>query len=500
MNWKIGLVIFLIALTSKILFFTNHVPFTQDQVKDVMIARNYLAEKNYLIPYGPKASVGVYIPPLYYYLQMFGQLVMPEEFYATDYLIIILESLTPVLVFYLIFWICNNTLASFGGALIYLISPGVLGASSAWNPHLVPLFGLIFVISFMKYIFQKKWWGLMGGLLSLGVLVNLHFQWFVLIPLVIVMLAVAGYRIKNSWKILFLSVILILAMLWPYYYYEIGHGWSNTKSAVEFLKNGGLIYEQVRKPAYVAVFFSNFYMRMITGDLFVTSWDKQYEIIHIPMIVGSVLFWVIILVNLYWLRRTNNKKLALYMVIFGTMFIFLRFYKGAKPDFYIYIFMHFVFVLIGTLIGLAGKKWPKFLQIIPFLVIMAIELLAISKIPPYNDYADFTKISEQVNKTATGGVISIEILNQELEIPLDYFLKGKYVEGKMKDETNYYVLVCYTSQGCDKYEPNKNTVNNIYKRNNIDKTDYSYYWPKYNPNASFVVAAGRYRANFLRVN
>jgi 4-amino-4-deoxy-L-arabinose transferase-like glycosyltransferase len=122
--------------------------------------------------------------PLYYYLQLLAQLIFGNTFYAMSVLIMLLESTTPIMLFYLLTKVGLKRKISFLGALLYVFNPGaIMLAVSAWNPNLVPFFTIILLISGLWFLLENRIYGLLIAILAMVFLVNLHFQWFVYIAI-----------------------------------------------------------------------------------------------------------------------------------------------------------------------------------------------------------------------------------------------------------------------------------------------------------------------------
>src|SRR3989344_1515257 len=135
-----GILLWIFSLSLHSYYFFHNRTFGQDQARDVMIAEANIAEGRWLIGYGPKASVGdFYLPPLYYYLQT-GLYAIVSWPLAMGLLITIVESFTPVLLWYLLSKRVHPTAGVVAG-LLYTISPVVVTfATFMWNPNMIPFF------------------------------------------------------------------------------------------------------------------------------------------------------------------------------------------------------------------------------------------------------------------------------------------------------------------------------------------------------------------------
>lgn len=497
--------LFLLAFFSKIFFFVTHLSFSQDQVRDVLFIRDLIERGNFYIPVGPSTSVGdFFLPPLYYYLHLLSQLIFFRHFYAMDFLVIVLESFTPVVIFFLAQKITRDRVVALGAAVIYIFAVGVLVASRAWNPHLVPLTSTLFITSFLCYFLEKKPVWLVGLGLSLAVLVQLHFQWFVFVPLVLVVGAHAFRQWRKTWQYLVVAGVSAVILFSPYLWYEIQSGFHNTQQAAALLSNSDQVYERVRKPVYVTFFFPNFFQRMLFGNLFVQDWDEQYEVFQTPMNIGVVAFLSLLALYVWWAWQEFRGKKNFYPVLHLSMFLimaaFLRIYKGDKPDYYIFVFLSFLPVFMAGAIKAVLKTQNSLIKIVPFGAIVFLQLLALTRIPVHNDYHSYQLLMSRIQELAAAERVLVVPTHQELEVPLTYFLNQEYFDLTKKDTAEYYVLFCYAFQRCDLYEPNAQSSYNFFKYNHIDPVDFSYSWEHFDPERSFVLTEGNYTAHFLKVN
>ncbi|MCB9812838.1 MAG: glycosyltransferase family 39 protein [Pseudomonadales bacterium] len=447
--WKIFALLYIISFLTRIFYFINHVPFAQDQIRDVLFIREIISNGKYFIPFGPSTSVGnFFLPPLYYYFQLLSHIIFFNKFYAMDLFVILIESLTPLMIFFVTHKLTKKIIPSIFSGLIYIFSPMVLIASYAWNPNLIPFFSTLFLVSVLVYFIDKKKHYLGSALISFVVLINLHFQWFVLLPLLLILLFHSLKNLKITWKILVFSSIFCIMLMSPYLFVEFQSKFGNSTTAMEFLNNKELVFERVRIPAYISVFFPNFFHRFLFNNLFINNWEFQYENFGGTLIINSILFWLIILIYFKYalkdLKKKNSLYPAIYITIFTFMSLFLRLYKGDKPDYYLYVFMQFMPILLVYSISNIVRKHIVRNSI--FIFIISLEIISFLKIPSYNAYNLFKDIADEVKQLDSK--VYIETTNQELDLSLKYFLLDDLTSSSDINTADYYVLVCYTNENC----------------------------------------------------
>lgn len=483
-NWRLLLVLFSAALLWRVAYLLTHVSFTQDQVRDVLLIRNFIASKNFYIPLGPAAASysNFNVLPLYYYLQLLAQLVFGNTFYAMSVLTMLLESTTPIMLFYLLTKVGLKRKISFLGALLYVFTPGAITlAVSAWNPNLVPFFTIILLIGGLWFLLENRIYGLLIAILAMVFLVNLHFQWFVILPFVLIIGAKALWQIKKTWKTLLLGILLGSLFLSPYLYFEVTHHWQNLRASIDFATNGPVVFERISKPIYLLFFFPNYYNRLFFGEKMIYHWTWLYEGYRGPelkLVLNSIVFWFIFILNSYLALRhwhqKNGKWLASTLAIFVMMAAVLRFYKGDKPDYFLNIFMVFIFVWLMQAINCL-KKWK-------WQVMTAIGLIVISNWilwskPWFNQYRNFKIMSDQIKEIQTEK--QILILNQELEKPVRYFLEDENFVATPAAKIKNTIFICYASQNCASFLPNVISNNNIFKYDLVTPVNYGISFENY---------------------
>ena len=192
-NWLL-VAIFVLSVCVKWLFWLNHQSFTQDQVRDYQLIEVHWQAWDFYIPLGPAAASysKFSVLPGYYYVQLLAQGLCGHQFYAMAWAVIILESCTPCILYWYLKKLTDRHKTAAGewaallGTLIYVFSPLVtMAGSQAWNPNLVPLCSLIFLVCSHEWLLERRGWYLTGAIVSFVALANLHFQWFVLLPLAV---------------------------------------------------------------------------------------------------------------------------------------------------------------------------------------------------------------------------------------------------------------------------------------------------------------------------
>lgn len=488
-NARVLSFLFLVAFLHRLVFFATHVSFTQDQVRDVLLVRKHLQDKDFYIPLGPAAASysNFSVLPLYYYLQLLSHLMFGDVFYAMAIFTMLIESITTVLIFFLLTKVGMSRTMSVLGALLYAVAPGtVLLAVWAWNPNLVPFFTTTLLIGSFLYILEQRKGGLLIALLSFVFLLNLHFQWFVLVPLMGILALVALRRIRTSWKVLLVGLLSSLVLLSPYLHFELTHQWQNLRASLDYLNSGAVVFERISKPVYVLFFFPTFFARVLFDTVFAYHWTWLYESYvgpEVVLVILSIVFWIIVLRSavIGWKHRSRvGSRWSLGLLgLFAVMAITLRFYKGDKPDYFLNAFIPFVFVWLFQ--GLDAWRWKRFKLVVAVMAI-GLALFAVWNRPFVNQYRDFQSMAQTIQ--AFPGEKEVVILHQELEVPVRYFLNDDLFSASPSAKTTQTIFLCYAHQNCRTYEPNTVSASNVFKYDLVTPINYGVYFEGYDAKAS----------------
>ncbi len=473
-----------IALIVRGLYLCTHLAFTQDQVRDVLFIKEKLHQRDFFIPFGPAAASysNFYVLPFFYYLQLFAHLIFANTFYAMNVLILLLESISPLFIYYLLHKTGLKSHLCFLGSLLYIFTPGIITFSSiAWNPNLVPFFTLILLIGGLWYLLEDRLYGLFLALLAMVFLTGLHFQWFVLLPFVAVIAVKSLWQVKKTWKTLLLGLLCTLLLMSPYLYQELTHNYQNLSNSLHFLTAGPVTFERISKPLYLFFFFPNYYNRLFFGEQFVYHWTWLYENYSGPelvLVINSLFFWFLVAFSTaraYHCRhRLAGKYLGFTALIFLSMAIFLRFYKGDKPDYFLNVFAPFIFIWLLQPFTLIKKQvWQNCL----ITVVILLSTFLLWQQPWYNQYRDFQTISNYIKDTPD--TKEIVVLNQEVERPIRYFLPDENYVATPSGTLDHTIFVCQASQACLSYRPNLKSKYNLFKYDWVTPADYTFYFPYY---------------------
>jgi len=326
-------------------FYSNS--FGQDGARDLILMESKINKNDWLVGYGPKASVGdFYLPPLYYQVHLVLSFLSANNPFVMKFFVIFIESATPiflVLLFSELGFINQRWVVAFLYGLMPI--PTIFG-SFAWNPNTIPFFSTLALYSWVriiKVLTSNK--GIIGwepivGLLSVAISVHFHYQAVIIIPFALMILVWSFWKNISSRKYWVIGILLSLLTLFPYILIEIENSWNNTNQIINyFTGEHSRYYDRVSKPDYLLTFFPSFFERVLTGTNFYFLYFGRL----IFFIGGITLF-------IKSIGSRKNNILHLYLgIYFFLLLIVLRFYKGDKLDYYLstlYIFPSFLLVYL----------------------------------------------------------------------------------------------------------------------------------------------------------
>lgn len=237
--WILLAVIISVAAFVRLYRISEYMTFLGDEGRDMLVVKRMIVDGKFTL-LGPTASVGgFFLGPVYYYfmapflwlwrLDPTGPAVMVALFgIATVYLVF----RTGKVVF--------TQFAGLSAAALYSISPLVITYSrSSWNPNVVPFFAvLLFWLHYRIRLNQNPKLFFMTGVV-LGIGIQLHYLFLFLYAVTGLWLAFV-YILDQRLKFKNIGILLLgwLAGIFPFFAFEIRHGFPNTVSIFNFLLHG----------------------------------------------------------------------------------------------------------------------------------------------------------------------------------------------------------------------------------------------------------------------
>jgi len=423
------IIILTVSLTVRLIYFSQHVTFAQDQARDMLIMEDFRRDGKILIGYGPKASVGdFYLPPLYYQMSYWIALMTNFHPFAMNMFIILVESLTPVVLFYLFSLYASPALA-LGGSLLYTFFPAAITYSTfAWNPNMIPFFSLLGLLAMVIYVKNSVPQLITIGMLAVTVTIHLHYQAIVLVPFMLLLLIWTTKNRPQHLKFWLWGLLLSGVTFLPYISKEIDSGWRNTFEIYRYFTGEHTrTFERVSKPGYVLWFLPAFVERVAIGNNLKWLW------------MGRILFWGgMSMGSIYALK---NNKFSWTWTYILSIILTLRLYKGDKIDYY----MSMLFFLPAYLWLMLKLRFNRLGWILA-MVIMFFSGTYLASLPPSNTYKDLIAAIGWVKNVSNGE--TFRAINQEPDLTNVFryaFYRNRIGTNK---ESNNLLDICFANRAC----------------------------------------------------
>jgi len=208
--------------------------FFHDQGRDALVVKRIIVDKK-LTLLGPQTTApGVYLGPLYYYLSIIPLVLTNLNPVGMDYMVAIFGTGAILLIYLLVKEMFGKNIAFLTSAL-YATSPVVIAFSNhAWNPNPLPFFMLLTVLGIYK-VFEsgnERYW--LAIFIGMACAVQIHLFSIVLLPLLIFFWLARKYKVGN-WKTFLASLAAGIMVLFPWFLFEIRHGFLNTRNLFNFI-------------------------------------------------------------------------------------------------------------------------------------------------------------------------------------------------------------------------------------------------------------------------
>ncbi len=425
------MLIFFVFSLIRFVYSVNFVSFSQDNARDLVVVQQMIDQGNYIVEYGPKASVwDFYLPPFYYQLHLVVSLLFPNNPLAMKWLITLVESGTSLLLFLILKKFLDEQKA-FVLAVAYALSPiAIVFGTTSWNPDMIPFFSTLSLYSYIEYLENRKKWGIIVGTLAITIAIHLHYQAVVLLPFALITFVLG---LKNSRRdILYwigawgMGLVTILPYIWG----ELSSNWHNTRSIIEyFTTEHTRYYDQVSKPGFVLTFLPRLTQRLLIGG-------KIYNVIF-----GRVIF--LLGLSILFFKNFSKKKVFIYISLYlFTVFMMLRVYKGDKVDYYMSTLFIMPYLLLGVIWSFSKK--------IGFLIVMVVFAftgLYFSQKTPSNNFYKLKHSVQFLDESLSQKSVRLLFHNDD-DVNLFTYGLNQFSNIKNDNQSLVVVEICQEEGGC----------------------------------------------------
>lgn len=383
-------VLYVAVVVARLSYGLSHIVFSQDQARDALLVEQWASDGNWIVPYGPKASVGnFYLPPLYYQLHLFISAATGFRPLVMQWVIILIEAATPVVLFLLLKRAVRPGLAFTVAALYGLFATPTIFGSFAWNPNMIPFFVSLALYAWVRLLTTKSYWWIFVGVLSVTIAFHLHYQSVVILPfagLVFVLDVFKRWKRVQYW--LYASVLGFLTLA-PYFSAELQSNWQNTRQIfLYFTQEHSQYFDRVTKSSYVLHFIPGFFERVMFGNA-TESLGIGRAVMVIGLLAGAVL--------------SLKSKVARYIMLYVlSILVMLRLYKGDKLDYYLMT----LFMAPTVLLSFTFQQLPR-ITVVLLLPLAFMTIGYLQSMPAFNNLATLRSDLQQLRSVLSTSEVGL---------------------------------------------------------------------------------------------
>lgn len=363
--------IFLILLISAILRFYN-LPnvfvFAGDEEHQAILAQT-IVKHFHIIWIGVNAAhTGFYLGPYWVYFTSFWLYLSKGDPLITGYVSAAIGVLTTFFIIWVGSTLFNKKTGLLAGLLYATLPLMVFFDQKYWNPTPIPFLSLLMFFSLAKLKENPKWLILFAA--CYGLIFHTHLSLFPI--LFVAIFWFAKEKIKLPKKIIFLSAVTFLLMIFPLIAFDYFHKGTNITTPLRLAEISSDFRNQINPKHHLIALFQTlgriWYLKPFSNnsDELITSCtstsridspalvDKISERFTPPVLLSlsAILFLLLFLLNKQSWKRKNYTLLALF--ILSITFLFLLFPGGAYEYYLLGIFPLLLF-LPGVLTGYFPK-------------------------------------------------------------------------------------------------------------------------------------------------
>jgi len=370
--------LFLMAFFLRIFHFTEFAAYHQDQVRDLIYIKNHF-DAGSMILLGPKASIGsFFLPPFWYYLMSIA-FVFSKSPLAPAFMVILFSSFTTVIIYLFSRKFFGQNVAFFS-ALLYAVSHMSIEHSRfAWNPNPIPFFVILTFYFLYEYLLKNKKNSFYFGIIVANLSLQLHYQGFVVLAFFyLILLFYKKIDVKQFIYSILINIILVL----PFIVYEIKNQFPNSQGIINFISS-----QSKNNLKYFGVpFFIKYIVREFSLFLSRTIVIKE-------RILGYLFLFGL---GVSFILKSNDKKYSVLKIFLIFSIAMLFFYKNSLIDFYLLFLIPIIIIYFVITLNkyLPGK--------IALLIFCVIALVSVYTSPSFYGFdKTFLSVSQAVKLTTS---------------------------------------------------------------------------------------------------
>lgn len=311
--------VFLLALFLRFYQLSDFAAYHQDQVRDLLFIKDHFDKEQFIL-LGPKASVGnFFLPPFWYYLMSVAYFFSNSPV-APAYLVGFFSAAAAPLIYLFSHKFYGQKVAIFS-SLLYGVSPLSIEYSRfAWNPNPIPFFTILTFLFLFLYLFKKKEVAFYGGVIASNLVLQLHYQGLVIF--LFFFLALALYK-KLTLKKFLVAILLNLILILPFIIYEFQNNFQNTSGILSFA-----VHSQTNQN--LRFFGIPFFIKFLGTDFLVFLGRSLF---FSNTVLGGIA--LVLMAASYFPFKQREEKTDLLKLFFIFAFLMLFIYKNSLIAFYL---------------------------------------------------------------------------------------------------------------------------------------------------------------------
>lgn len=378
----IVLFVFIVIITilpRVIYFFGGYDFFEVEPAYDFLAVKKIVVDNKLILTGGNVGGIGGFHKgPLYYYLLAIPFSLTKGDPFSGKVFMFIQSILTVAISYILVNKMLNMRTAVFISFFLAISPYLIFQAGRIWNPFMAPIFVVIFLY-FLYKVFQKKYRYMYLVAFILGVMTSFEIAIAgTLFAQLIIFTLYFLYKKILPLKYPFLSILIIIFTLSPYFLFDLNNNFYNAKGVLKMIS---LTKNQTKN---ITNIFSN---EILNNRAATFSWNFQSTFTP-HRIVGPFLFILIYLSAYFYIKNKKNSvqnRLFVLYLASSPLFIFIIFllYPGDIFAWWLLELTVFYCYLAGILAGYYYRR--NFL----FKLIVIIIIAAFLKAAIYRAYLDY---------------------------------------------------------------------------------------------------------------
>lgn len=449
---------------------SEYMTFLGDEGRDMLVIKRMIVDHKFTL-LGPTASVGgFFLGPIYYYFML--PFVWVSGLNPAGAAVMV--ALFGVATIYALYRLGKDAVHEWVGlcaAALYSVSPLVIAYSrSSWNPNLVPFFSTVLFYALWRSVVKNepKWLFWVGVMLGIGL--QLHYLFLFLFPVVFVWYVLFGR--KKEWLLSYAKGIGgFLVGYGPFLAFELRHGFPNTISIYNFLREGegtGFVLANFWNTILDVIYrlFGRLVFRLPPPEQWVNLPQVTQQVWSGAVIAAILLSLGLLLERAIGLgtrkkseRATDQRTAILFSLWLTIPLILFGFYKKGIYDYYFGVFFTVPFFLVSWVLFSIRK-----LRIVNLIVPVIVGILVFLnwegrpfKFPPNNQLAQAREIARVAYEKTDGKPYNFALItNSNSDHAYRYFfeiwgnapvaIQNLAIDPERKSVTDQLIIICELSE------------------------------------------------------